>query len=74
MTAERLRHAAITVSDNTAGNVLLEQISGPAGLTRYYRSLGDPAGRLDRWEPQLNEWKPGERRDTVKPVFMARSL
>ncbi|GAA3119190.1 class A beta-lactamase BlaA [Planomonospora alba] len=74
MTAERLCHAAITVSDNTAGNVLLKQIGGPAGLTRYYRSLGDPVGRLDRWEPQLNEWKPGEKRDTVKPAFMARSL
>ncbi|GAA2315133.1 hypothetical protein GCM10010149_78580 [Nonomuraea roseoviolacea subsp. roseoviolacea] len=51
MTVERLCHAAITVSDNTAGNLLLKQIGGPAGLTRYYRSLGDPIGRLDRWEP-----------------------
>ncbi|MFI9596086.1 class A beta-lactamase [Nonomuraea sp. NPDC052265] len=74
MTAERLCHAAITVSDNTAGNVLLKQIGGPAGLTRYYRSLGDPVGRLDRWEPELNDWKPGEKRDTIKPAFMARSL
>ncbi|MFI6927088.1 class A beta-lactamase [Nonomuraea spiralis] len=74
MTVDRLCHAAITVSDNTAGNVLLKQIGGPAGLTRYYRSLGDPVGRLDRWEPELNDWKPGEKRDTVKPAFMARSL
>ncbi|MEV0622076.1 class A beta-lactamase [Nonomuraea sp. NPDC050404] len=74
MTVERLCHAAITVSDNTAGNVLLKQIGGPAGLTRYYRSLGDPVGRLDRWEPELNDWKPGAVRDTIKPVFMARSL
>lgn len=74
MTTERLCHAAITVSDNTAGNVLLKQIGGPAGLTRYYRSLGDPIGRLDRWEPELNIWKPGEKRDTVKPAFMARNL
>jgi beta-lactamase class A len=74
LTVERLCHAAITVSDNTAGNVLLKQIGGPAGLTRYYRSLGDPVGRLDRWEPELNDWKPGEKRDTIKPVFMARSL
>ncbi|MEU1726513.1 serine hydrolase [Nonomuraea sp. NPDC005692] len=47
---------------------------GPAGLTRYYRSLGDPIGRLDRYEPELNDWKPGEKRDTVKPAFMARNL
>ncbi|MEV0590512.1 class A beta-lactamase [Nonomuraea cavernae] len=74
MTTERLCHATITVSDNTAGNVLLKQIGGPAGLTRYYRSLGDPIGRLDRWEPELNDWKPGEKRDTIKPASMARSL
>ncbi|GAA3171557.1 class A beta-lactamase [Nonomuraea roseoviolacea] len=74
MTVERLCHAAITVSDNTAGNLLLKQIGGPAGLTRYYRSLGDPIGRLDRWEPELNDWKPGERRDTIMPALMARNL
>ncbi|MFF0866965.1 class A beta-lactamase [Nonomuraea sp. NPDC003560] len=74
MTADRLCHAAVTASDNTAANVLLKQIGGPAGLTRYYRSLGDPVGRLDRWEPELNDWKPGEKRDTVKPAFMARDL
>ncbi|MBN6052166.1 serine hydrolase, partial [Nonomuraea sp. RK-328] len=43
-------------------------------LTRYYRSLGDPIGRLDRWEPELNVWKPGEKRDTVMPALMARNL
>jgi beta-lactamase class A len=74
MTVERLCQAAITVSDNTAGNVLLKQIGGPRGLTRYYRSLGDPVGRLDRWEPALNDWKPGEKRDTILPALMARNL
>ncbi|MDR8411047.1 class A beta-lactamase [Nonomuraea sp. 3-1Str] len=74
MTVERLCHAAITVSDNTAGNLLLKQIGGPSGLTRYYRSLGDPIGRLDRWEPELNDWKPGEKRDTILPALMARNL
>ncbi|MEU1388035.1 MULTISPECIES: class A beta-lactamase [unclassified Nonomuraea] len=74
MTADRLCHATVTASDNTAANVLLKQIGGPAGLTRYYRSLGDPIGRLDRHEPELNDWKPGEKRDTVKPAFMARNL
>ncbi|GLZ10126.1 beta-lactamase [Actinomadura sp. NBRC 104425] len=74
MTAAQLCHAAITASDNAAANVLLEQIGGPQGLTRYYRSLGDPTGRLDRYEPDLNEWEPGGKLDTVMPAFMARSL
>ncbi|RAY16562.1 class A beta-lactamase [Actinomadura craniellae] len=74
MTAAQLCHATITTSDNTAANVLLEQIGGPPGMTRYYRSLGDPAGRLDRWETELNVWRPGERRDTITPALMARDL
>jgi beta-lactamase class A len=74
LTVERLCHAAITVSDNTAGNLLLKQIGGPAGLTRYFRSLGDPVSRLDRWETELNEWSPGEKRDTTMPAFMGRDL
>lgn len=36
------------VSDNTAANLLLRQLGGPAGLTRYVRRLGDRLTRLDR--------------------------
>lgn len=74
MTAAQLCHATVTTSDNTAANVLLEQLGGPPGMTRYYRSLGDPVGRLDHWEPALNDWRPGEQRDTVTPGSMARDL
>ncbi|WP_433337707.1 class A beta-lactamase [Spirillospora sp. CA-294931] len=70
----QLCHATVTVSDNTAANLLLEQIGGPSGMTRYYRSLGDPVGRLDRTETALNDWKPGEKRDTIMPAFMASDL
>ncbi|MFC5753267.1 class A beta-lactamase [Actinomadura rugatobispora] len=74
LTSARLCHATITTSDNTAANVLLKQIGGPPGLTRFYRSLGDPVGRLDRWETDLNIWAPGEKRDTIMPAFMAADL
>ncbi|MBP2704941.1 class A beta-lactamase [Microbispora sp. RL4-1S] len=74
MTVAELCQAAITMSDNTAGNLLLKQIGGPAGLTAFYRSLGDSVSRLDRWEPELNVWKPGERRDTTSPYAFARDL
>ncbi|MFI6471029.1 class A beta-lactamase [Streptomyces sp. NPDC050516] len=74
MTVAELCRAAITRSDNTAGNLLLGRIGGPQGLTHYYRSLGDPVSRLDRWEPELNVWKPGERRDTTTPAAMGRNL
>ncbi|GLW62028.1 beta-lactamase [Actinomadura rubrobrunea] len=74
LTTAELCHATITVSDNGAANVLLKQIGGPKGLTRYYRSLGDPVGRLDTYEPELNEWEPGQKSNTIMPAFMARDL
>jgi beta-lactamase class A len=66
--------AAITVSDNTAGNLLLSTLGGPAGLTAYLRALGDTVTRLDRTEPDLNEARPGDLRDTTSPNAMVRNL
>lgn len=74
LTVAKLCEAAITVSDNTAGNMVLKQIGGPAGLTRYFRGLGDSRSRLDRWETELNDWSPGERRDTTTPRAIGRDL
>lgn len=70
MTMAELCHAAVTVSDNTAGNLLLASFGGPAGLTAFTRSLGDKVTRLDRIETDLNEAIPGDPRDTTTPVAM----
>ncbi|MBE3012258.1 class A beta-lactamase [Microbispora sp. NEAU-D428] len=74
MTLAELCRAAIIYSDNTAGNMLLKRIGGPQGLTRYFRTLKDPVSRLDRWETELNEWSPKEKRDTTTPASVARDL
>jgi len=74
MTVAELCHAAITRSDNTAGNLVLKQIGGPAGLTAFLRSLGDNVSRSDRWETALNVWRPGEKRDTTAPRPWADDL
>jgi beta-lactamase class A len=66
--------AAIDWSDNTAGNLLLQAIGGPAGWTQYARSLGDSISRLDRTEPTLNTAIPGDERDTTTPLAMARDM
>ncbi|QIP00318.1 class A beta-lactamase [Bradyrhizobium symbiodeficiens] len=71
MTLRELCDAAITRSDNTAGNALLKNIGGPAGLTSFARSIGDDITRLDRTETGLNEAKPGDPRDTTTPNAMA---
>lgn len=69
-----LCEAAIEQSDNTAGNLLLQAIGGPAGLTKFARSLGDNTTRLDRMEPELNVWKDGDDRDTTSSAAMSNDL
>ncbi len=74
MTIAELCEAAITLSDNTAGNLLLASFGGPAGLTSFARSLGDETTRLDRIETELNQALPGDPRDTTSPRAMAQTL
>jgi beta-lactamase class A len=74
MTIEALCAAAIEMSDNTAGNLLLREIGGPPGLTAFLRSQGDDVTRLDRVEPELNEAAPGDERDTTTPAAMLVSM
>lgn len=71
MTVAQLCEAAITVSDNTAGNQLLKLLDGPAGFTAFLRSIGDDTSRLDRWETELNTAIPGDERDTTTPAALA---
>jgi beta-lactamase class A len=74
LTVGEICEAAVTLSDNTAGNLLFDSFGGPSGLTTYMRSLGDSVTRLDRRETELNEAKPGDPRDTTTPVAMLKSL
>lgn len=74
MTLAELCAAAVEWSDNAAANLLLPQLGGPSGLTRFLRSAGDTITRLDRVEPELNDYKPGELRDTTTPMAMTTLL
>jgi beta-lactamase class A len=74
MTVGALCAAAVEVSDNTAANLLLRTLGGPAEFTRYLRSLGDEVTRLDRDEPTLNTNEPGDARDTTTPDAMLATM
>ncbi|MEA3054444.1 MAG: beta-lactamase class [Sphingomonadales bacterium] len=63
--------AIVEVSDNSAANLLLRRIGGPAAVTRFVRACGDPVTRLDRFEMELNSNRPGDPRDTTSPAAMA---
>ncbi|MBF0436850.1 MAG: class A beta-lactamase [Magnetococcales bacterium] len=66
--------AATAWSDNTAANLLLGLIGGPAGWTQYVRSIGDETTRLDRTEPDLNSATIDDPRDTTTPNAMAENV
>ena len=71
-TPEELADAALRFSDNTAGNLLLREIGGPAGdhpvrrIARRDRDTDSTAG-----SPTLNEALPGDVRDTTTPDDIA---
>lgn len=69
-----LAKAAVITSDNTAANLLLRHIGGPAALTNFWRSLGDEVSRLDRYELELNYVRSGEVQDTSSPKAMGQSM
>jgi beta-lactamase class A len=74
MSMAEICETAITLSDNTAGNTILESIGGPSGVTQFARAICDQISRLDRWETQLNEAAIGDPRDTTSPKAMMETL
>ena len=72
MSVRALCAAAITLSDNTAANLLFTGVEGPAGLTNFARKLDDSRTRFDRIEGALNV-VDGER-DTTMPSAMLANL
>jgi beta-lactamase class A len=73
LTVRELVEAALVDSDNTAANLLLEEAGGPAAVERRLRTWGDTTTSVDRTEPTLNDWRPGERRDTSTPRALAET-
>ncbi|MCL7429381.1 class A beta-lactamase [Streptomyces sp. YS415] len=73
MTVADLCAATITHSDNTAMNLLVRELGGPAAVTCFCRSLGDDVTRLDRWEPELNSAEPGRVTDTTSPLAIGKT-
>lgn len=74
MTLGELCDAAVRYSDNTAGNLLFDALGGPKGLENALRETGDAVTRVERREPELNQWAPGTVRDTTTPRALAQDL
>ena len=74
MTLRELCDAAVRYSDNTAANLLFDAIGGPKALEREVRRVGDDVTRMERVEPELSKWMPGDTRDTTTPRALAEDL
>ena len=71
LTIGELCFETLDMSDNTAANLLIDRVGGPAEVTAFLRDIGDDVTRLDRKEPQVNQFTPGDPRDTTSPAAMA---
>ncbi|TCS94995.1 class A beta-lactamase [Hazenella coriacea] len=74
MTLKEICDASLRYSDNTAGNLILEQLGGPSGFKKSLVAMGDDVTNPVRIEPELNDVKPGETHDTSTPRALATSL
>jgi beta-lactamase class A len=74
MSLGKIAEAAMQYSDNTAGNLLFEELGGPDGFEKALRESGDTITMADRIEPDLNEAIPGDSRDTSTPKALATTL
>jgi beta-lactamase class A len=74
MTVRQLVDAALRFSDNTAANLLVARLGGPASVEQWLRGIGDRTTNVDRTEPDLNEALPGDVRDTTTPAQFAVDL
>ncbi|PKH07817.1 class A beta-lactamase [Moritella sp. Urea-trap-13] len=74
ITVAQACEATMLTSDNTAVNIVLQHVGGPEGVTAFLRDIGDNVTQLDRIEPELNEAKIGDVRDTTTPNAMVNTL
>ncbi|WP_206323843.1 class A beta-lactamase [Streptomyces sp. HNM0574] len=71
LSVRELCDAAVRQSDNTATNLLLRLQGGPGAVISLARAIGDPATRIDHWEPHLGDNEPDDPRDTTTPAALA---
>lgn len=75
MTISELGAAAISLSDNTAMNLLLKHIGGVQGMTTFARSIGNPSFRQDHdWPAEAYSGGPNNLEDASTPKDMVESL
>lgn len=68
MTFEQLCEATMTMSDNTAANLILSEMGGLPVFNEFLASIGMQNTILTDNEPLLNEAKYGDFKNTTQPI------
>ena len=75
MTVKELCSAAISLSDNTAMNLLLKTIGGIQGMNDFACSIGDPSFRQDNdWPAEAYSGGESNVNDSSTPQAMVESF
>lgn len=74
MTWSEICQAALRISDNTAANLIIEEIGGIKAFRKSLRRIGDKITFPARNEPELNFFAPDDIFDTSTPRQTALNL
>ena len=75
ITIKKLIEATMLYSDNTANNMIIEEVGGYKEVNKKLKSLEDKTTKPSRMEPELNNYDPKSNRDTSTPqAFGKRSI
>ncbi|MCD8788846.1 BlaZ-like penicillin-hydrolyzing class A beta-lactamase [Mammaliicoccus sciuri] len=71
---KKLIEATMLYSDNTANNMIIEELGGYKEVNKRLKSLDDKTTKPSRMEPELNNYDPKNNRDTSTPQAFVKTL
>ena len=74
MSLAEICSASLRWSDNTAANLILQEIGGVENFKVALKNIGDKTTKPARNEPELNLFNPKDNRDTSTPRQMVKNL
>lgn len=74
ITIKKLIEATMLYSDNTANNMIIEELGGYKEVNKRLKSLDDKTTKPSRMEPELNNYDPKSNKDTSTPQAFGKTL
>lgn len=74
ITIKKLIEATMLYSDNTANNMIIEELGGYKEVNKRLKSLDDKTTKPSRMEPELNNYNLKNNRDTSTPQAFGKTL